>query len=128
MSTTKLSVTVELQGSTMVSSQECEQNPENYEQNKLMLSVKHYDKKTRKYFFRTEPLYFNTRKCIPAHQVLNMSEEAYNYMTSQACPEWYALGINKWKKLSELDRLEAHLDRTCKFLGGSSYTYHIFGD
>lgn len=128
MSTIKLSVTVELQGSTMMTPQVCGENPENYDVNRVFLSVKHYDKKTRKSFYRTEPLFFETRKCIPAHQSINMSEEAYEYMISQACPEWYPLGISKWKKLSPEERLELHLERTCKALNGKSYTYVIFGD
>lgn len=128
MTTIKLSVTIELQGNTMMSPQECGKNPENYNWNKLLLSVKHYDKKTKKSFYKTEPLHFQTRKCIPAHQSINMSQEAYDYMTSQSCPDWYPLGINKWKKLSPTERLELHLERTCKALRGTSYTYVVFGD
>ena len=128
MSTAKLSVTIELQGSTMMTPQECGENPENYNSNKVLLSVKHYDKKTKKSFYKIEPLLFKTRKCIPAHQSINMNDEAYEYMTSQSCPEWYPLGISKWKKLSPQERLELHLERTCKALNGKSYTYIVFGD
>lgn len=131
MTTIKLSVTIVLPGSTMMTSQECEQNPkDNYVSHKMMLSIKHFDKKTKKAFYKREPLEFKTRKCIPAQQVLKMSEEAYDYMISSSCPDWYLMrgGISKWKKLSPKERLELHLDRTCKSLGGISYTYAIFGD
>ena len=128
MSTTKLSVTVELQGSTMMTPQVCGENPENYNEEKVIIPVKQYDKKTKKVFYRNEPLTFRTRKCIPAYQSINMSEEAYEYMTSQACPEWYPLGIGKWKRLSKKERLELHLERTCKALNGVSYSYVVFGD
>ena len=125
----KLSVTIELQGGTMMTSQECDKNPqENYKRNFMLLDVKHYDKKTRKSFFRREPLIFNTRKCVPAHQCINICEEAYEHMISQSCPEWYFMGINKWKKLSPEERLELHMENLCKALNGKSYTYVVFGD
>ena len=132
MSTIKLSVTIELPGSQMVTSQECDQNPKKKldycDFNKILLNIKHYDKKTKKSFYRIEPLYFYTRKCIPAHQSINMTEEAFTYMTSTMCPEWYPFGLSKWKKLTPTERLELHLDRTCKALRGTSYTYTVFGD
>ena len=130
MADAKMSVTIELQGSTMMTPQECGENPDNYDRNFMLLSVKSYDKKTKKFFFRKEPLEFKTRKCIPASQVIKMSTEAYEYMTSISCPEWFIPkgGISKWKAMSPEQRLEAHLDRTCKALGGKSYTYVVFGD
>lgn len=128
MDNVKLSVTIELPGSTMMTSQECDKNPNNYEDNKLILSVKCFDKKTKKTFYKKEPLVFKTRKCISAKQVINMNDDAYNYMTSTACPEWYQFGISKWKKLSATERLELHLSRTCESFGGTSYTYLVLGD
>lgn len=131
MSTVKLSVTIVLPGSTMMTSQECDENPqENYENNFILLSVKKYDYKTKKSFFRKEPLEFKTRKCVDAQQVIKMSDEAYENMTSVSCPEWFIPkgGINAWKKMSKEQRLEAHLDRVCKAMGGKSYTYAVFSD
>lgn len=95
-----------------------------------MLQTKHYDKKTKKFFFKKEPLKFKTRKCATAQQVIKMTDDAYNYMISQACPEWFIPfgGISKWKKLSKKERLEAHLERVCQSLKGISYTYAVFGD
>jgi hypothetical protein len=129
MNAIKLSVTIVLPGSTMMTSQECDENPqENYKKNCILLSVKRYDNKTKKSYYVTERLDFKTRKCIPAQQVIRMTDEAYDYMTSSACPEWYAFAINKWRKMSKIERLEEHLDRLCKSLGGLSYTYVIFKD
>lgn len=130
MADAKLSVTIELQGSTMMTPQECGENPDNYDRNFMLLSIKTYDKKTKKFFYRKEPLEFKTRKCKPATQVLKISQEAYEYMTSTACPEWFINqgGIHKWRHLTPEQRLEMHLDRTCKAVGGKSYTYVIFGD
>lgn len=130
MADAKLSLTIELQGSTMMSPQECGENPDNYDRNWMLLSVKSYDKKTKKFFYRKEPLEFKTRKCKPATQVIKMSQEAYDYMTSIVCPEWFINqgGIHKWRRLSPEQRLEMHLERTCKALGGKAYSYVIFGD
>lgn len=128
MSTIKLSVTIELPGSTMMTPQECGKNPNNYDKHLIILSVKQWDKRTKKAFYKREPLVFKTRKCFPAQQSINMSEDAYNYMVSASCPEWYPFGISKWKKLSPTERLEIHLDRTCKALNGKSYTYVVFGE
>lgn len=124
----KMSVTIELQGSKMMTPQECGENPKNYDRHFMMLDVKHYDKKTKKTYYRKEPLNFRTRKYIPAHQSINMSQDAYDYMISASCPEWYYKGISQWKKLSIDERLNLHLDRLCKGLNGKGYTYVVFGD
>ena len=132
MSDIKLSVTITLPGSVMMSSQECEKNPkENYDRNFITLSVKRIDPKTKKEFFRNEPLEYKTRKCKTAQQVIKMCDEAYEYMTSPVCPEWFNSsygGPSRWKKLMKEDRLEYHLDRLCKSFGGTSYTYAVYTD
>lgn len=130
MSNVKMSVTIELPGSTMMTPQECGENPKNYKKQVQVLSIKAYDAKAKKSSFKKEKIEYRTRKCIPAYQSINMTEEAYEYMISSLCPEWYAPmgGINKWKKLPIKERLQLHLDRTCKSLGGISYTYVVFGE
>ena len=130
MADVKLSVTIELPGSTMMTPQECGENPENYDRNWMLLSVKTFDNKTKKYFYRKEPLEFKTRKCKPATQVIKMSQEAYEYMTSTMCPEWFVYqgGIHKWKQFTPEQRLELHLERLRKAVGGRAYTYVVFGD
>lgn len=130
MDNIKVSVTIVLPGSTMMSPQECGENPENYNEHCYLVSAKHFDKKTKKSYYTKEPLRFHTRKCVPAQQVINMSDDAYKYMTSDICPEWYLHlgGIAKWRRLPKETRLQLHLERTCQSLGGSSYTYVVFGD
>lgn len=93
-----------------------------------MLSVKKFDKKTKKYFIKNEPLEYYTRRCCEAQQVIRMTDEAYEYMTSSVCPEWFTPSMHKWKRMSELQRLEEHLDRICESLGGIRYTYDIYAD
>ena len=47
----KLSVTIELQGNTMMTPQECGENPENYDRNWMLLFVRTFDKKTKNKFY-----------------------------------------------------------------------------
>lgn len=61
-----------------------------------------------------------------ASQHINMTEEAYKYMISSECPYWSKPKV--WNNLGEKERLEAHLQRTAESLGGKSYSYVIFED
>ena len=62
-----------------------------------------------------------------AQQSIKMSQDAYDYMTSSFCPSWYR-NQNQWRKLSEKERLELHLARTCRHFGGKSFTYQIIDE
>lgn len=127
MDAIKVSVTIELPGSQMMTPQECEENPQNYEKHKILLNVEHFDETTKRRYVKKEALVFRTRKCKPAKQAIQIGQEAYNYMVSSECPEWFR-GFAAWRRLSKEARLIAHLDRTCKALGGTSFTYVIFDD
>jgi len=61
-----------------------------------------------------------------ATQVINMTQEAYDYMTSKECPEWAKKG--EWVKMSPTQRLIKHLARTMEFLGASKFTFEVFPD
>lgn len=112
MNEIKLSLSIELQGSTMFSKEEC-----------LKTTHKVIEKKTT----NPEITTFHTRKCKSATQSLNMNKEAYEYMIDKdSCPSWSKPG--KWAAMSEKERLEAHLQRTVEYLGGTSYTYQVFED
>lgn len=132
MSNIKLSVNITLPGSVMMTSQECEENPKvNYDRNFMTLSVKETLPKSKKVSYRSIPIEYKTRKCKTAQQVIKMCDEAYEYMTSNSCPEWFNStygGPMRWKRLSKIERLEYHLDRVCKSVGGSSFTYNIYPD
>lgn len=131
MSNLKLNVTIVLPGSTMMTSQECDKNPEkNYTTHTMMVQVKKLDKKTKKPYYVKEPINYQTRKCVEAKQVINMYDEAYNYMTSSVAPSWYnpGYGNRTWKGLSKRQRLEEHLYMICKSLGGTSFSYVVFDD
>lgn len=113
MSEIKLSLSIELQGSTMLSKEECLKTTQ--------------ETITTKNGRKREVITFHTRKCKPATQSLNMSKEAYEYMIDKdSCPSWSK--PSKWAAMSEKERLEAHLQRTVEHLGGTSYTYQVFED
>ena len=62
-----------------------------------------------------------------ATRKITMCKEAYDYFISSACPEWFK-NVKEWKKMSEEQRLKAHLTRTSLNFGGKSFTYQIIDD
>lgn len=144
MSEIKLSLSIELQGSTMFSKEECLKTARKVIEKKIKagkiykktIEVKVEDwNKMEKHSMRVtdeggtnpEIITFHTRKCKPAMQSLNMGKEAYEYMIDKnSCPSWSKPG--KWAAMSKKERLEAHLQRTVEHLGGVSYTYQVFED
>lgn len=144
MSEIKLSLSIELQGSTMLSKEECLKTTHKVIEKKtksgkiykktIKVKVEDWDKMDKcsmrvinKNGINPEIITFYTRKCKPATQSLNMSKEAYEYMIDKdSCPSWSKPG--KWAAMSEKERLESHLQRTVEHLGGTSYTYQVFED
>lgn len=70
-----------------------------------------------------ETITVKTRKCKSAGQSLNLSMDAYDYMTGKEAP--YFVKAKDWRKLTKKQRLEAHLKRICEELGGVSFTYAV---
>lgn len=139
MSEIKLSLSIELRGSTILSKEECLKTTQetiikNGRKRTVTKVVEDWDKMekhtmrvTDKDGTNLEIITFHTRKCKPATQSLNMSKEAYEYMIDKdSCPSWSKPG--KWAAMSEKERLEAHLQRTVEHLGGVSYAYQVFED
>lgn len=62
-----------------------------------------------------------------ATRKITMCKDAYDFFISSACPEWYK-NVKEWKKMSEEQRLKAHLTRTSLHFGGKSFTYQIIDD
>ena len=138
----KVNLSIVLQGSTMLSEQECSEKLIEWKYNKRtkrkekIITVKYDSSKTtpNRLFLdykdasgrHKEPIFFSTRNTIPAKKSVNINREAYNYMTSIECPEWAKLG--EWKQLSKENRLKAHLQRMCEAEGGISFEYQIFED
>src|SRR5574344_749658 len=108
--TIKISLTIELEGSTLVRKSEPEiikysVTKRDLEPNKKWKS-KDGLKVVRKGAFKHYPLIAN-----PASHHINISVEAYKYMTSNECPYWAKPKV--WAMMSETQRLEAHLQRIC---------------
>lgn len=68
----------------------------------------------------------NNLEAVPASKRINLTVDAYNYMTSAERPEWYFK--KNWGLLSPTQRLELNLQRTCEHNGGKSFTYSILED
>ena len=76
--------------------------------------------KSGKYVYT--PIYQST-----ATQRITMCQDAYDYMISATAPEWF-YNPKQWKKLTEQERLNLHLARTCEHFKGKSFTYEIIDD
>lgn len=123
MSEIKISVSITLPGGVMLTQAEAKQ----LEKEKTgtgfdITKLKVEDKKGNK-----DVLSIKTRKYKSCSQSINMSKEAYDYMTSKdSCLPNIKSYV--WAKMNKTQRLEAHLDLVCKALKGTSYTYKVFDD
>lgn len=123
MSEIKVSVSITLQGSVMLTQAEAEQ----LEKNKVgtgydLTRIKVNGKKGN-----ADVINVRTRKFRTVTQTISMCKEAYEYMTSKgSCPPDIKQFV--WVKMKPVQRLEAHLDLVCKHLKGISYTYKVFDD
>lgn len=123
MSEIKINVSVTLPGSVILTQAEAKQ----LEKEKTgtgfdITKLKVEDKKGNK-----DVLSIRTRKYKSCSQSINMSKEAYDYMTSKdgCLPN---IKSYVWAKMNKTQRLKAHLDLVCKALKGTSYTYKVFDD
>lgn len=124
MSDVKVSLTVALQGRTMVSQETADaleklSPASGYD--KTSIEVSGPDHKDR------EVIVIKTRKSIPATQTINLSEEAYNYMTSsESCPLF--LKQRHWNALKTKERLAIHIERIAQQLGGVVLSCQVLED
>lgn len=126
MNETKLNLNIILPGRVLLSSQECEENPKLLEKQVIRVESLKKDKKKKKLIKDVEYLNIYVRTCRPASQSINLTKQAYDYMTSKDCPSF--VKPKDWSRMSKIKKLEAHLEETCKALGGISYTYQVFED
>lgn len=125
MNITKLTANIELPGSVMFGKEACQKSPKELtEYNCLIVTDK--IRKRKKLEYKKEKLVFFTRKCVPALQVINMSEEAYQYMISSEVPSFS--NRSTWMKMSKEQRLVAHLNETAASLGGKLVSYYVYPD
>lgn len=119
----KVSLSVTLQGSVMLSQEQAkalekEKEGTGYDTFNMRVEGKKSDGKKD-----VQTITVKTRKCKPAGQSLNLSMDAYNYMVSSEAP--YFIKPRDWERLTEKQRLEAHLKRIVEELGGVSFTYAV---
>ena len=81
-----------------------------------------WDNKQKKHV----PVEFYTKGNSLITQTINISKEAYNYMTSKECPEWSKKA--EWLSMSKKKRFEAHLSRIANDFRGKVVHYEVFED
>ena len=59
-------------------------------------------------------------------RVLNINNEAYDYMTSKEVPEWSKK--SEWLSMSKKKRFEAHINRIADDFRGKVMNYEVFED
>lgn len=123
--TTKIFLTIELEGSTLVRKGE---KVHKYILTRKDLNPKYKGKKGKdvvKWGEYKTPLL----EAKPCFQHINMTAEAYEYMTSKEIPEWANFKVRRaWTSWTKQQRLEYHLQRTCEHFGGKSFTYEVLED
>ena len=139
----KVNLSIVLQGSTMLSEQECSKQLIEYKYNKntkkkekVIRLAYDVDKVTPNRLFldykdesgnrHKEPIHFLTRNTIPCKKSINISKYAYDYMISSEWPEWAKIG--EWKQLNKIQRLTQHMQRICDNEGGLSFEFQVFED
>lgn len=123
--TIKISLTINLEGSTLVRKSEPEVIKYTVTERDLNPNKKWKGKDGLKVVKRGSFNHFSY-ETKPASQHINMTEEAYRYMVSSDCPYWSKPKV--WNSLSAKERLESHLQRVCEHCNGTSYTYEILED
>ena len=147
MADVKVSLTLLIPGSKRYSKQLCFKNSEIVDKkgrktiveepipgmtDEHHLVVQHFDKKTKKHFHAHYR--FHTRKCIPAEKVINLTQDAFDYMTSAGCPAWFRIREDKkkpqdvWRDLEPEQRLEFHLHRIAEAENAIVKSYQILED
>ena len=125
MNVIKITANFELPGSTMFGKEACQKSPKKCTEYNYLI-VEDRVKKDKKVEIKREKLQFFTRKSIPALQVINMSEEAYQYMISNEVPSFSTKNV--WNKMTKEQRLVAHLNETAAYLGGKLVDYTVYPD
>lgn len=119
----KVSLSVTLQGSVMLSQEQAKALEKKkvgtgFDTFSMRVEGKKSDSKKD-----VQVITVKTRKNKAASQSLNLSMDAYYYMTGKEAP--YFVKVKDWERLTKKQRLEAHLSRICEGLDGVSYTYTI---
>lgn len=128
MAITKIVLDITLPGSQMYTREQAKSAPKDYtEHNAVWVRYEKWNKVSKKKEEINECLHIFTRKSIPAHQSINLSVEAYEWMTSKESRP-FNIKSSIWDKMSKKERLEYHLREYMLSRGGTSFTYDILPD
>lgn len=147
MTEVKVRLSMSVPGAQMLSSQECDKNPkDSYNAEAIMVEFV-----TKKGKLHKENITVKTRKNRLVKQSLNISKEAYDYMTAADQPPTERLakkvyltkvvGKGKngkpkkvttestvWAQMSPMKRLNWHMARTAESLGAVDYQFEVLDD
>lgn len=124
--TTKISLTIELEGSTLVRKNEPEIIKYSVTTKDLKSNKKHKGKNDLKVVKEGTVKHYPLIS-KPAFYHISIGRESYDYMISKECPSWFR-NIKAWKNMTETQRLEEHLHRLCVSKRGKSFSYVILKD
>lgn len=122
MDSIKMSVTFVIPGRQLMTPQTC---GENVSCDTHVVKVSIPVKKGKKTVMGTEVIKYKTRRCIPATQVINMCDEAYEEMITTPS---FKCKPAEWKKMSIKERLERNLDVLKQYYRAYKYEYKVFED
>lgn len=133
----KISLSLLVPGACMLSSRECDKNPqENYNEHKVLVEYTKGKGKNQKRV--KELLTVKTRKQRMVSQNITLCEEAYRHMIETPATPKLAKPVkyNKhgevtervWDTLSLHERLKHHFDQIAYDLKAVSYSYEILGE
>lgn len=125
--TIKISLTIELEGSTLIRQSE----PEiiSFQIRKKDINpLKYKDRKNGLAVVRGGKVKHHPLVQKPASQHINLNRDAYDYFISDEVPSWMMWKKREWKVMKPTERLETHLRRICEHLGGRSFTYQVLND
>ncbi len=140
MTDVKLSLSIILPGSVMLSEQECSKQLKKQVKNKsgkvITKNGKPLYKKVNVLDFdkcdsfelslqvdkKTEIIKVFTRKCKQAKQVINLSEAAFQYFISNEQPSEFR---GNWKSLSKNKKISWHCNRIAQQMGGILENFQI---
>lgn len=133
----KISLSLLVPGTGMLSSQECDKNPkESYDESRIL--IKYTKGKGKNQKAAKQLLVIQTRKQKLVTQNINICEEAYKHMLSTPTSAKFSKPTKKnrtgdviervWDTMSVHERLKEHFNLMAHDLHAVSYSYEILGD
>lgn len=123
MSEIKVNLSLELQGSTMLSKQECLRNSKKKKDCYDYFRIEVADANGK----NKEVINVAVRKSKTVKQNIKLSKEAYDYMTDKAiCPNPKLK--KEWEKFTVNQRLQYHWGQIAEALGAIGFSFEVLDD